>query len=253
MPDVLVLCYHAVSPTWPAALSVSPARLRSQLASLVGRGYRGATFTQTVLDGPRVPTVCVTFDDAYASVRAEALPILDELGLPGTVFAPTAHIGSSEPMAWQGIDGWLKTEHRSELMPMTWDDLALLREHGWEVGSHTRLHPRLTRLDDDDLDRELRESKRDLESELGAACSSLAYPYGDYDARVAEAARRAGYLAAAALPARFAEPTQFAWPRLGVYHEDDALSFGLKVSRVVRSLRRSPGWNLAQRAVRALR
>jgi peptidoglycan/xylan/chitin deacetylase (PgdA/CDA1 family) len=253
MPDLLVLCYHAVSSTWPAALSVSPARLRRQLARLVRRGYRGATFTQAVLEPSREPTVCVTFDDAYASVLAEALPLLDELGLPGTVFAPSAYIGCGEPMAWPGIDGWLETQHREELVPMSWADLALLREHGWEVGSHTRTHPRLTQLDDRELERELRESRRELESRLGAVCSSLAYPYGDHDARVVEAAHRAGYLAAGALPTRFGAPTELAWPRVGVYHEDGGVVFALKVSRVVRSLRRTSGWDIAYRTFRALR
>jgi peptidoglycan/xylan/chitin deacetylase (PgdA/CDA1 family) len=252
-PDLLVLCYHAVSTTWPASLSVTPASLRRQLERLVRRGYRGSTFTKAVLERPRQPTLCVTFDDAYASVLTEALPLLDELGLPGTVFAPSAYIGRSEPMAWPGIDGWLDTQHRNELTPMRWDGLALLRERGWEVGSHTHTHPRLTALGDDELEHELLESKRELESRLGAACTSLAYPYGDQDARVVEAARRAGYAAAGSLPTRFDPPTALAWPRLGVYHKDGVVIFILKVSRVVRSLRRTAGWDLAHRAARTLR
>lgn len=250
--DVLVLCYHAVSPTWSAALSVTPERLRDQLARLVARGYRGATFTQAVLEQRSGRVLCVTFDDAYASVLTEALPILDELGLPGTVFAPTAYIGRGEPMAWPGIERWLETPDRGELVPLGWDDLARLQERGWEIGSHTRSHPRLTQLDDDELERELEESRRELESRLGG-CTSLAYPYGDLDDRVVEAARRAGYFAAGALPSRLAAPSKLAWPRLGVYHDDGPVTFALKVSRTVRLLRRTSAWNLAHRAVRALR
>ena len=251
MPDLVVLCYHAVSRTWPAALSVTPANLRRQLASLVKRGYRGATFTEAVLGPPRAPTVCVTFDDAYVSTLTQALPILDELGLPGTVFAPTAYIGAREPMSWPGIDHWLDTEHRSELVPMDWDDLAQLRERGWEVGSHTFSHPQLTQIDDDDLNRQLQRSKHDLESRLGADCTSLAYPYGDYDRRVVEATHRAGYAAAAGLPTRIPAVTPLTWPRLGIYRKDGAVTFGLKVSRVVRGLRRAHGWDAAHRVVRA--
>jgi peptidoglycan/xylan/chitin deacetylase (PgdA/CDA1 family) len=251
--DLIVLCYHAVSPTWPAALSVSPVVLRRQLSRLVQRGYRGATFTKAVLEPSREPTVCVTFDDAYASVLAKGLPVLDEFGLPGTVFAASSFIGRDEPMAWPGIDGWLETQHSKELLPMSWADLALLREHGWEVGSHTRTHPRLTRLNDEELGRELRDSKLELESGLGAVCTSLAYPYGDHDARVVQAARRAGYVAAGTLPTTFPAAKELAWPRVGVYHEDGAVIFALNTSRIVRSLRRGAGWNLAQRAIRAVR
>jgi peptidoglycan/xylan/chitin deacetylase (PgdA/CDA1 family) len=252
-PDLLVLCYHAVSPTWPAPLSVTPTSLRRQLEGLVRRGYRSATFTDAV-GGRRVrPTVCVTFDDAYASVLAEALPLLEGLGLRGTVFAPSAFVGDEDPMTWPGIDGWLHTSHREELTPMSWDDLALLREHGWEIGSHTCTHPRLTQLDDDALDRELGESKREIEARLGVECSSLAYPYGDCDDRVIEAARRAGYRAAGALPTRFLAATELAWPRVGIYHADSPTTYALKTSRLVRSVRRTPAWNAAYRAARALR
>ena len=43
MPNILVLCYHAVSPSWRADLSVTPDRLERQLHRLLSHGYRGAT------------------------------------------------------------------------------------------------------------------------------------------------------------------------------------------------------------------
>jgi peptidoglycan/xylan/chitin deacetylase (PgdA/CDA1 family) len=46
------------------------------------------------------------------------------------------------------------------------------------------------------LRRELAESRRILEKEAGRKVQFLAYPYGDYDDRVAEAAAKAGYSAA---------------------------------------------------------
>ena len=252
-PDLLVLCYHAVSPTWPAPLSVTPASLRKQLEGLVRRGYGSATFTDAVLTRRTRPTVCITFDDAYASVLGEALPLLEELGLRGTVFAPSSFIGAIGPMTWPGIDGWLNTPHHDELTPMSWGDLGLLQQHGWEIGSHTCTHPRLTQLGDEELDRELGASKQEIESRLGVECSSLAYPYGDCDHRVIEAAHRAGYRAAGALPTRFLATTELAWPRVGIYHADSPTMYALKTSRLVRSVRRTPAWNAAYRSVRALR
>ena len=46
------------------------------------------------------------------------------------------------------------------------------------------------------LTRELAQSKRILEKETGQKVEFLAYPYGDYDTRVADAASKAGYEAA---------------------------------------------------------
>ena len=85
MTDGIVLCYHALSPTWEADLSTTPERFERQLELLVRRGYRGVTFEQAVR-APHERTVAVTFDDAYRSVLELARPILDRLGLPATVF-----------------------------------------------------------------------------------------------------------------------------------------------------------------------
>jgi peptidoglycan/xylan/chitin deacetylase (PgdA/CDA1 family) len=249
--DALVLCYHAVSERWPAELSVTPAALREQLSLLVERGYRGVTFTEAVLGAVHGPVVAVTFDDAYRSVRELARPILYELGLPGTVFAPTTFPGGG-PMAWPGIDRWMGTEFEPELTPMTWEELRGLAAAGWEVGSHTRTHPRLTALDDAALAQELAGSRADCEREVDTPCRSLAYPYGDHDDRVVAAARAAGYDAAGTLPSRLHGHGPLRWPRVGVYHQDDGARFARKVSPGWRRLRASPLWPLVDRA-RALK
>jgi peptidoglycan/xylan/chitin deacetylase (PgdA/CDA1 family) len=249
--DVLVLCYHAVSERWPADLSVTPERLEEQLELLVRRGYRGATFHQAVTAPTARRTLAVTFDDAYRSVSELAFPILARRGLPGSVFVATDFAGKS-PMAWPGIDRWLGGPHEPELAGMSWSELGELAEAGWEVGSHTRSHPRLTELDDGALAAELRESREACEDRLGRPCRSLAYPYGDVDDRVVEAARAAGYESAGTLPKRFIRPRPLEWPRVGVYHGDDARRFRLKVSPAVRLVRRSRLWGITDRGRRAI-
>ena len=81
-----------------------------------------------------------------------------------------------------GVD----TRWESELAVMGWGELARLAEVGWEIGSHTRTHPGLPRLDDEPLRDELEGSRAEVEEHLGRPCRSLAYPYGDLDGRVAE-------------------------------------------------------------------
>lgn len=242
MSDLLVLCYHAVSDDWPAVLSSEPQRLRSQLKLLVARGFDGATFTDAVTNPRPGRTVVVTFDDAYRSVLERAKPVLDDLELPGTVFVPTLYPGRDQIMAWPGIDEWVGTRFEGELSPLGWDDLAELANQGWEVGSHTRTHPRLSSLDDAELERELVDSRAECEAALGIRCRSLAYPYGDHDARVVAATRRAGYEAAATLPAQLHRGSPHRWPRIGVYRGDDMRRFKLKVSPTVRRLRGTRAW-----------
>lgn len=239
--DVLVLAYHAVSETWPAALSVTPDQFRRQLEILSAWGYRGATFTEAVLSPPAKRTVAITFDDAYLSVQDRARPLLDEYGFPATVFVPTAFAGRDGPMAWPGIDQWLDGEHEAELAPMNWDQLRALAQHGWEIGSHTHTHPRLSELGDGPLAEELARSRTECERELGAPCESISYPYGDHDPRVVEATRAAGYAAACTLPARIHHAEPLRWPRVGVYHRDSSRRFRLKASPAVRLARRATG------------
>jgi peptidoglycan/xylan/chitin deacetylase (PgdA/CDA1 family) len=247
LSDTVVLCYHAVSERWPAALSVTPQAFERQLELLVRRGYEGATFRDAVMSRRPRKTVVVTFDDAYLSVLERARPILDRLGLPGTVFVPTDWPDRGEPMHWPGIDQWMGTEFEPELQPLTWAQLAGLAAVGWEIGSHTRSHPHLTTLDDRTLDEELRGSRAECERRLERPCTTLAYPYGDYDARVAAAAGRAGYAAACTLPARIHPARPLEWPRVGVYHEDSERRYRLKVSPAVRAVRASRAWDVLDR------
>ena len=207
MTDVLVLCYHAVSERWPAALAIAPRHLEEHVSMLADRGYRGVTFHEAVAGAQTPKALAITFDDAYRSVIELALPILSGAGFPATVFAPTAFIGKDEPMAWPGVDQWLDNEHREELVPMSWEELDRLAQAGWEIGSHTRSHPRLPTLDPAALDAELQESRQEIERRLGRPCHSLSYPYGDHDGRVSKHAagrlcRRRGHAPGAISPAQ---------------------------------------------------
>jgi len=240
--DVLVLCYHAVSPSWPSGLAIAPEVLERQLASLVAKGYRGATFNQAVLDPPAPRTVAITFDDAYRSVHELARPVLARLGLPGTVFVPTAFAGTEAPMAWPGIDQWLGTEHERELIPMSWEELRELDAEGWEVGSHTESHPRLPRLEGDALRGELERSRAECEEQLAAPCRSIAYPFGDHSPAVVAAAGAAGYETAGAVAGRVRTSEPLLWPRDAIYRHDSAVTFRIKVSPLVRRIRRSHAW-----------
>jgi peptidoglycan/xylan/chitin deacetylase (PgdA/CDA1 family) len=251
--DVLVLSYHAVSEGWPAPLSVRTEELERQLRLLVSRGYRGCTFSAAVL-GPRPErALAVTFDDGYRSVLDVAFPVLERLGLPGTVFVPTDFVSGDGPMVWPGIDHWVGGPHERELLPLSWPELRRLAECGWEIGSHTCSHPHLTSLGDAGLARELAESRGRIEQELGRPCRSLAYPYGDHDTRVLAATAAAGYQAACTVPRRLVEPSPLAWPRVGVYHGNGLLAFRVKVSPQGRRLRRTALWGALDSLRRALR
>lgn len=226
---------------WPSALAVSPATLAAQLERLRRRGYVGMTFAgaEAARRAGRLPprTAVVTFDDGYASTLA-GKEVLDGLGWPATVFVVTSFAESEAPLRWPGIDEWLGGPHAHELLPLGWDRLRSLAGAGWEIGSHTVTHPRLPALADAELRHELEQSRAAIAARVGE-CSTIAYPYGAYDARVAAAARDAGYLAAGTLPVALRPDRPHERPRVGLYERDRGLRLWLKTGGPPLRLRRS--------------
>jgi peptidoglycan/xylan/chitin deacetylase (PgdA/CDA1 family) len=77
--------------------------------------------------------------------------------------------------------------------PVTWEQAREMDRGGVEIGSHTKTHPILTRVDDRRLAAELRQSRERLEAALGRPVDLFCYPNGDEDERVRRAAEGAGY------------------------------------------------------------
>lgn len=250
MPELLILCYHAISADWPSELAVPPARLDAQLRFLVRRGYRPATLTEALDSAPEGRTVAITFDDAYRSVLERARPVLARHGAPATVFAPTAFVAEGGQASWSALSRWAGTPFEAELGCMSWEDLRALAAAGWEIGSHSRTHPPLPGLGDAELEAELSGSRAACEEALQRPCTSLAYPFGAHDRRVAERARAAGYEAAVTLDGRLAVPPDslvrrgrsadlFGLLRTGVYRRDGWPRFLAKTSPAALRLRSS--------------
>lgn len=231
MGDVLVLCYHGLSDTWPAATTVTREDFVAQLELLTRRGWRGATLVEALTAPSDDRVMVVTFDDAHRSVLELAAPAMERLGIPGTVFVPTDYAGTDIPMGWAGYDEWMGTEHEDELLCLGWDDLRGLAAKGWEIGSHTCSHPKLTQIGDDQLAFELSRSKEICEREMGVRCHSIAYPYSYADERVYAAARAARYELGVTVPLGAVAPLPLAWPRVGVYHGEDARRAMLRIWR----------------------
>jgi peptidoglycan/xylan/chitin deacetylase (PgdA/CDA1 family) len=72
-------------------------------------------------------------------------------------------------------------------------DVGALGGDGYDVGFHTHRHDRLPPLDDAELAQALVDGRHELESAVGHQLTTIAYPHGLADARVAEAAEAAGF------------------------------------------------------------
>ncbi len=62
--------------------------------------------------------------------------------------------------------------------PLNWDQIREMSENGIRFGSHTRTHPNLRDYDASELERELLESKSEIEHKIEKPVTGFAYPYG---------------------------------------------------------------------------
>jgi len=127
----------------------------------------------------------ITFDDGYSSVYERGYPLLCARGIRATVYVVAGAVGGTNE--WDRMAG-----DRQEKM-MSAAQLREIAENGFEIGSHTMTHARLTQLSADRLRQELTDSKHKLEDIIGQEVVSCSYPYGDYNSRVLEACASAGY------------------------------------------------------------
>ena len=178
-----VLMYHricddpedGVAPYY--RVNTSPSVFRQHLRQLASEGYQ--TMGLAKLAGmlsrqePLAPkTVVITFDDGFRDFHTEAFPALREFHFSATVFLPTAFI-QGERRCFKGTEC------------LTWDEVRELRQAGIEFGSHSVNHPKLVELGWPEIERELRDSKDQLEQQLAEKVTTFAYPYafpqGDQD------------------------------------------------------------------------
>ncbi|MGH9861128.1 MAG: polysaccharide deacetylase family protein [Candidatus Acidiferrales bacterium] len=181
---LVILTYHSIS-AGDSPLNISPALFTEQMEWLAS--HTSVMALDHVIGQPTDAidrrTVILTFDDGYADFYSNAAPILLKLKLPAIVFLPTAHVGRTN--GWPGQPAWVKEEPL-----MTWDQVKELADAGIEFGSHTVNHPDLTQLAPTHLERELADSRREIEQRSGRTVAHFCYPYGKWNGAVRDATLR---------------------------------------------------------------
>ncbi len=129
-------------------------------------------------------------------------------------------------------------EQRADDEWVTWDQLREMAGAGIAIGSHTRTHEILTTVGESQVRNELEGSRADIERELGAAPTAVAYPDGAVNELVAHLACQAGYeCGCGTAPGWVTRRTPFAdLPRISM-HEDAtaALRGGFSPAAFVRA------------------
>ena len=176
--DVLALMYHDLTENevHTSAWVTTPAKFRADLTALLDAGYLPLSleaYTAGEFDEEQMYFI-VTFDDGYTSNLTLALPILEELGIPATVFVVTGYMGT---------DGY-----------MSWDDLRMLTASGLvSVYSHTDSHLNAGEVTAEMFLADEARAWSQIEDVLSPPMKALAFPYGAYTKETMEALAAEGY------------------------------------------------------------
>jgi len=105
---------------------------------------------------------------------------------------------------------------------LIWPQIKEMSDNGMFIGSHSLNHPNFTAISDEQLRKELADSKRILEEKIGKQVDILAYPGGNHNAHVIELVKEAGYQAALSVY-KIIEQTPKARYAIRRFHADDWL------------------------------
>jgi peptidoglycan/xylan/chitin deacetylase (PgdA/CDA1 family) len=191
--DVAVLMYHRFGEDAYPATNVRLDAFEAQLAQIEALELEVvplATVVAALRGEAELPdrAVALTIDDAYASIHSEAWPRLLAAAMPVTVFVATDPVD-------EGFGDYL-----------TWDQLRELAAGGMTVANHGASHASLPRRPGESeashqarVRQDLLRGASRLREELGDSSALFddvfAYPYGEYDAAVAEVVESLGWIA----------------------------------------------------------
>ncbi|MEO5974657.1 MAG: polysaccharide deacetylase family protein [Ilumatobacteraceae bacterium] len=213
-----VLMYHSIGSPDLGELDglyrLTAQRFESHLSFLRARQSDSHHVVHPLTDLAQVG-LSITFDDGYRDNLEIAAPLLVEFGFPFHVFVNPSFVLS-------GADKYLTVPSLRELASIP----------GASVGAHGYSHRRLTDCTPAELEYELVASKQWIESVIGRAVTTMAYPHGAVNDQVRQAAAKAGYAIAAT--SKFgsinSSSDRFALERTEIWSTDTVREFRSKLS-----------------------
>jgi len=153
-----------------------------QFDSFINTIYKSGN--DIILPGQKRDGIIITFDDGEENLYYYVFPILKKYHCPAIMFLVVDYIGKDN--YWDISISNKKSRH------LNWKQILEMKESGIIFGSHTMTHRNLTRLNHEDLEYEIFESKKILERYLGPI-NSISYPFNRTNREILEAVKKAGY------------------------------------------------------------
>lgn len=204
---VAILMYHSVNPDarLENRLVISVKTFERQMHFLKNNHYHVLpldSVANLIKEKKKIPpkTVAITFDDGYKDNYTYAFPVLKKYGLPATIFVIINEVGRADRLSW--------------------DEIKTMQDSGViNFGSHALgPEPLINIQSEDELRKEIFDSKKILEEKLGRRITVFSYPGGMSNSKIRQLVIDSGYKFAVAsnLGKKFANDDLFALKRLRI-------------------------------------
>lgn len=192
--SAVVFMYHRFGEDKYPSTSIKVEQFRAQLAYLHEGGFNVIPLSDLMAflsDGQSLPknAVVITIDDAYRSIYEVAYPLLREYSYPFTVFVSSSPVDSNLPNY------------------LSWEQIREMAGVGVRFANHGAGHIYMVRKSPGesesdwqkrigaDIDKGWQRLTEELSDEHKPLAGIFAYPYGEYDTKVADQLQRRSYLA----------------------------------------------------------
>jgi len=221
------------------------------------------------------PFCLLTFDDGKRSNATVVAPELERLGVPAVFFVVTSYLSGQTPLWFDrywalrarlgaepfglrmqvikqipydllvdrleracarcGVEADLNDD---DVRPMTWDEARNLHQRGFSIGAHGDTHAILTRVAKPAAFQNIAKSITKVSEEIGAPCTSFAFPNGNYTPELAQQAIRCGVKTVMTTEPMWVDKTFPLWrlPRVQLFRTDSRGKMELKIASA------APGW-----------
>lgn len=184
--EVVCFIYHRFGDSRYPSTNTPVKDFEEHLVYLKKNNFQLLTFSEAIeylqSDKPARKTAVLTIDDGYKTFYEHGLPLLKKYNVPATLFINTKTVGGGDYMSWAQLLDAMK--------------------HKVEIGNHTHSHDfflnqsaatRYKTFKD-----EIELSQATIEEKLNVKPVVFSYPYGEFDIKMKDIVKEAGFIAAAA-------------------------------------------------------
>ena len=166
-----ILMYHSIIDNDHESVSIN--LFKKQMMLMKKMGYQTINF-DNLNKKENKKNFIITFDDGYESVFLNAFPILKKLNFNATCFIVTNKIGD--------FNEWDKNKRNFKKKKlMNFAQINEWIQNGFRIGSHTKDHKDLTKIDINGKIDQISNSKIFLNDMFSTKIDSFAFPFGSYD------------------------------------------------------------------------